>query len=357
MEPVAGLEPATRALRMRCSTTELHRRARPAKQQGIHNRQIHLSMQARIPEVIYEFPAQTGGIMLDCRMRFGFSVFLMVFVMWCLPTTAMALERFEGCVLVPTDWADGDSFLVRLPDDRKITVRLYAVDCIEIHLSGDDSNARRLRDQRRYFGIQDSIAAIRHGEAAWQFVQQVLAEPFVLHTAFADGRGDGRFQRVYGFITTADGRDLGEALVTAGLARAYGVRRATPDGRSAREYEAGLNDLELTAARKGKGAWADTDWSRIADDRRSARAEEEEIRAIQGRADLIAPINPNTAARDDLMRLPSVGEVTANRIIETREKGRFSRPEDLLEVPGIGRATLEKILPYLDFNPADAPAP
>lgn len=58
-------------------------------------------------------------------------------------------------------------------------------------------------------------------------------------------------------------------------------------------------------------------------------------------------INPNTAARDELMKLPGVGEVTANRIIESRP---YSKPEDLLEVSGIGKQTLLQLEPFLEVE-------
>jgi hypothetical protein len=62
------------------------------------------------------------------------------------------LTRLEGCTLVPTEWADGDSFLIRTKAGEEHTIRLYGADCIEWHVT-DDSDARRLRAQRRYFGI------------------------------------------------------------------------------------------------------------------------------------------------------------------------------------------------------------
>jgi len=38
--------------------------------------------------------------------------------------TAAELQAIEGCTLVPTDWADGDSFRVKLPAGEELTVRL-----------------------------------------------------------------------------------------------------------------------------------------------------------------------------------------------------------------------------------------
>jgi DNA uptake protein ComE-like DNA-binding protein len=68
-------------------------------------------------------------------------------------------------------------------------------------------------------------------------------------------------------------------------------------------------------------------------------------------------INPNTAPWSDLALLPRIGEVTANRIIEYREKNQtrdgspvFKRPSDLENVRGIGPITVENIAKHLDFT-------
>lgn len=260
------------------------------------------------------------------------------------------LQSLSGSTLIQQAWADGDSFQVKLPDGKEITLRLYGADCMEIHMDGDDSNARRLRDQRRYFGIADIQKAKAHGERAKAFVETTLAKPFTVHTAFADGRGDGRFQRFYGFVTTADGKDLATLLVAGGLARAFGVTRATPEGISGKEYMNRLHDQELAAAKLGRGAWNDTNWQHLPEDRRQAREEEEELNTAKGRQEIIQPINPNTAARDELMRLPNVGEKLANRIIEARAAKPFTKADDLGTVSGVGPATLEKMKPYLKFR-------
>jgi len=56
------------------------------------------------------------------------------------------------------------------------------------------------------------------------------------------------------------------------------------------------------------------------------------------------PIKINKATKAELMALPGIGEVLADRIIQKRnELGGFKKPEDLLLVKGIGEKKLEKI--------------
>jgi competence ComEA-like helix-hairpin-helix protein len=256
------------------------------------------------------------------------------------------LQDLGPCRFRAEPWADGDSFPVIREDGREVTIRLYGVDCFETNVQGDDSNARRLRDQRRWFGITDIEAAKEFGEEGKRFVEQHLAQPFWVHTAFADGRGDPKFRRYYAFVTLADGRDLSEVLVQVGLARAFGVSRSRPDGTPAEEWKARLADLELQASKRGLGAWAKTDWERLPEERRQLRKEEAELALVMGTAKVRpgVTVDVNQAARDELMRLPGVGEVTALAIIEERP---FLRVEDLGRVRGIGEATLQKLRPHV----------
>ena len=276
-----------------------------------------------------------------------------------LTLTAFAAEpltHLDRCTLVKADWSDGDSFPIRTADGKEITIRLYGADCIEWHVT-DESDARRLRAQRRYFGIsgfggtpQASIEAAKgFGEKAAEEVARALAEPFSVHTAYSDARGDGRYKRFYGFVTTSKGEDLATRLVGLGHARAFGVYRETPSGDTSKEYRASLEDLELKAAKKGLGAWVATDWEQLPEERKEDRDENAEIELAQGDGGLAAgdKINPNNAARDELMKLPGVGEVTANRIIEARP---FSKLEDLDAVDGIGKQTLLRLAPFLVFE-------
>lgn len=269
---------------------------------------------------------------------------------------AEPLTTLKNCKLVNTDWADGDSFQIETEKGERHTIRLYGADCIEWHVT-DETDARRLRAQRRYFGIsqfggspQTSIEAAKElGKSASEETIKALSKPFTVHTAFSDARGDGKHKRVYGFITTSDGQDLSERLVRIGLARAFGVYRETPTGKSGDEYQAFLQDVELQAAKKSVGAWAKTNWDLLPEERQAERQEKDELGIAVAAAKLKVgdKINPNTAARDQLMLLPGVGEVTANRIIEARP---FTKNEDLLNVEGIGPATLKKLAPFLEFS-------
>ncbi len=283
--------------------------------------------------------------------------FLVAFWLLAVPGLAQQpLTRLENCSFVPTPWADGDSFLIRTADGKEFTLRLYGADCIEWHVT-DESDASRLREQRRYFGITKigggfaaSIdTAKRYGKSAAERVAVLMQKPFTVYTAYADARGDGKHQRVYGFVTLEDGRDLASVLVEEGLARAFGVYRKTPAGESKAEYEEAIRDLELQAAKRGRGIWGDTDWETLPVERRQQRQEEADLGLAADKTETSKSLvlDPNTAARDELLKLPGVGEITVNRIIEARP---YKKVDDLLEVPGIGSITLEKLRPHFEIR-------
>ena|SRR5438552_13843879 len=54
----------------------------------------------------------------------------------------------------------------------------------------------------------------------------------------------------------AEGKDLNELFVSAGLPRIYGTRTPLSDGRDSREYLAHLHELENEAKAEKRGAWS-----------------------------------------------------------------------------------------------------
>lgn len=55
-------------------------------------------------------------------------------------------------------------------------------------------------------------------------------------------------------------------------------------------------------------------------------------------------VNINIASKEELKTVPGIGDVTAQKILDYREKnGRFSSMEDLKKLGGIGDKTLEKM--------------
>ena len=260
--------------------------------------------------------------------------------------SAQELQKFEGCRLVEVGWADGDSFSVALPDGKEIVLRLYYVDCNET-AAATETDQRRVRDQSSYFGVDDHQVTLESGRQAAEEVKKLLSKPFTVHTAFASAPGRSAKPRTYGFVTLSDGRDLGEVLVGEGLARSYGVRRNTPDGLNTEAAEAKMDDLELGAAIARRGIWAKTDPQRLVALREDRRAEDRQLREAFGTS-AGEPIDPNTATVDEIMLLPGVGEVLAERIVEGRP---YKSVADLRRVPGVGEKVFARIEDSLQIAP------
>lgn len=286
-------------------------------------------------------------------MKKAIALLLLLFAGWPVHADE-ALQTFSDCTLVEADWADGDSFPVRLPDGRQVTVRLYGADCIEWHVN-DETLARRLRAQRRYFGIADTDAASSmktardFGKQAALRTRELLSKPFTIHTAFSGARGNGEKERAYAFVSTADNKDLAALLVEEGLARAFGVTRQLHDGTPGNEYRDELADLELTAAAARKGIWAATNWTHLAADRAEERRESAELQTVLKDSRSTAAMDPNTATAEELESLPGIGKKLAERIIEARAKNPIRSSNDLLAIRGLTPKIVEAIAPKLQF--------
>lgn len=72
------------------------------------------------------------------------------------------------------------------------------------------------------------------------------------------------------------------------------------------------------------------------------------VTQAQESSDSQKTISLSTATQSDLMRLPQIGEKTAEKIIKYREsQGRFQSLEELKNVNGIGDKTFKRIAPFL----------
>lgn len=216
--------------------------------------------------------------LIQSAIRFLFVTAVLMFIA-VLPSSAADLQMFSNARLINDPANDGDSFLVEA-NGKSFHVRLYFVDCAET-LIAFKSDAQRMREQTRYFGLSDATRTIHFGNEAKAFVEHVLIKPFTIYTAFASGLGRSSKGRIYAFVTTADGSDLGSLLVKNGLARTHGIGRETPDGVSRAEMMERLRDLEMSAMLKRVGIWSESDPDRIAELRAKQRSEEQELKELQ----------------------------------------------------------------------------
>jgi endonuclease YncB( thermonuclease family) len=158
-------------------------------------------------------------------------------------------EQLEGCRFLPHSGNDGDSFHA-IHGGKEYIFRLYFVDAPET----DDSYVERTADQAEYFGITKP-EVMKLGQSAATFTRKRLeGRKFTIHTRWRDALGRSRLPRHYAFVEIGK-EDLGELLVSNGLARIYGTRVTLPDGRDSRTYLRDLDRLEAEAKRRRLGGW------------------------------------------------------------------------------------------------------
>jgi len=276
---------------------------------------------------------------------FGLYILLMLF-----PGTganAEELRTFEKAMLKPDASNDGDSFRVDL-GERECILRLYFVDCPETS-ADSKTDARRVREQLRYFGV-GAEDLVNYGRKAKKFIAQALTKPFTVHTAFASAGGRSEEPRYYAFVTTKEGDALGAQLIKHGLARSHGIRRETPGKVKRDDAKARLDDLEAAAMIKRAGIWAHADADRIVElraEQRQEDAELEDLRSSTGGKFATGPVNINRATEEELQQLKGIGPVLARRIVEARP---FETIDNLTQVEGIGPKTLERLRNQVVLN-------
>lgn len=261
--------------------------------------------------------------------------------------TSGPLQAIPGARFVEAAFNDGDSFRLDLPGTN-LVARLYFADCPETSLN-DDTDRRRVLDQKRYFGIQDGPKVVEWGRKAVARTSELLKPGgFTVHTSFARAPGRSGKPRSYVMITLPDGRDLAAVLVQEGFARVVGTKRTMPDGTDPEEYAAMLADFELAAAMRRVGCWSASDPGRIAEMRAEQRQDERKLAletvGVAGIVSTDRPIDLNLASMEELQLIKGIGPATAENIVRARP---FKAVSDLLRVEGIGPPSLKKWEPYL----------
>ena len=152
--------------------------------------------------------------------------------------------------MIDKKYNDGDSFRAKVNGNEHV-LRLCFVDCPESDVRFPDRNA----EQAEYFGVP-AAEIPEWGKAATAKVAELLAKPFTVHTRWAIAQGSSGLPRFYAVIQSADGRDLGEALISLGLARIKGLNMKPPTGETVVAYQAKLKKLETEARSQRVGMWA-----------------------------------------------------------------------------------------------------
>lgn len=105
------------------------------------------------------------------------------------------------------------------------------------------------------------------------------------------------------------------------------------------EVKKGTTYQELFTYALGLTAYADTSLFSLNDNINNST----KITVYKKTSEVVILLNINKATKEQLMDLPSIGQVTADKIIAYREtNGAFVSIEDIKKVSGIGEATFEK---------------
>lgn len=180
----------------------------------------------------------------------------MVVSLLCILAPSLSAKKwitYEKCSLVNDKYFDGDSFNVRVQTGYTYIFRLYGVDCGETDTRFPD----RLIEQGKEFGLEPP-EVLKWGKEAEKFTKKFLRKPFTVHTWKEKAGGKSKKNRYFAILINSQGERLDEALINAGLARAFGMPAAWPEGTDPKRFLRKLHALESKAKREDTGVWKDS---------------------------------------------------------------------------------------------------
>jgi micrococcal nuclease len=125
-------------------------------------------------------------------------------------------RQFEPGIAYPAKVihiTDGDTLRVLFPDGHQETVRLLGVDAPELSPSDNDPGT--------FQGVSDPLLLAVWGEEASSALRHELAgREVTVTTDRAAGERD-RYGRLLAYLSTVDGTEIGELLLSRGLTRVY----------------------------------------------------------------------------------------------------------------------------------------
>jgi len=187
---------------------------------------------------------------------------LLTFVMGDVALAGKKWLIYERCELVDEKYFDGDSFSIKALTGYTYVFRLHGVDCPET----DDRVKSRITAQAKDFEIEEKDV-IKWGEKASKFTKKFLRKPFTVYTQKVKAPGSSSKSRYYAIIVNSEGKRLDEALIEAGLARAYGkgaewdepfwgkTKADLPRKIEVDRFMTKLRFMENKAKRDKKGVW------------------------------------------------------------------------------------------------------
>jgi micrococcal nuclease len=135
---------------------------------------------------------------------------------------------------------DGDTLRVMFPDSSQETIRILGVDTPEISPGGNDPGS--------FEGVSDPHFLVSWAEeAASTLRREVEGREVMVTTDRAAGERD-RYGRLLAYLSTSDGTDIGEVLLSRGLARVY-----TAESFARKDAYLGM---QQTAMQKRIGIWS-----------------------------------------------------------------------------------------------------